>query len=84
MRPNPIRTKNARLNRAAAIVIETMRGGQCLYVEFNRMTGPRWCLSNGEKVAAEVAKRVIVNPQIVAGNDGLFPDTTPQTWRINK
>ena len=83
MRPNPTRTKNARLNRAAAIVLDTMRRGQSLHLEFS-WTGPRWCLSNGEKVAAEVAKRVIVSPEILAGEDALFSETSPQTWRIRE
>jgi hypothetical protein len=49
MRPNPIRTKDARLNLAAAGVINLMRRGQSLQLEFCG-TGPRWRLSGGSKV----------------------------------
>jgi hypothetical protein len=31
-----------------------------------------------------VARRVITNADVVGGGDALFPDTTPQTWRIWK
>jgi hypothetical protein len=81
MRPNPARAKNARLNLAAAAVINLMRYGQSLRLEFCD-TGPRWRLSGGSKVNNEVARRVITNPELVGCDDALFPNTTPQTWRI--
>jgi hypothetical protein len=81
MRPDSIRTKNARLNRGAAAVLNLMRDGQSLSVEFCD-TGPRWRLSGESKVNDEVARRVIINPEVIGGGDSLFSNTTPQTWRI--
>jgi hypothetical protein len=81
MRPDPIRAKNARLNLAAAAVINLMRYGQSLQLEFYD-TGPCWRLSGGSKVNDKVARRVITNQEVVSGDDALFPNTTPQTWRI--
>ena len=83
MRPNPIRTKNARLNLAAAAVIKLMHYGQSLQLEFCG-TGPRWRLSGGGKVDDDVARRVIANSQVASADDALFPDAIPQTWRIRK
>ena len=85
MRPDDsIRNRNRRLNRAAAIVIDVMRTGQCLHLEFNRMTGPRWCLSNGVKIGADVARLVVASPAVSSDGDALFPDITSQTWRACK
>jgi hypothetical protein len=81
MRHDPIRAKNARLNLGASAVLNLMRFGQSLSVEF-RDTGPCWRLSGGSKVSDEVARRVIINPEVIGGGDSLFPNTTPQTWRI--
>jgi hypothetical protein len=84
MRPNPTRSKNLRLNLAAATVLKLMRHGQSLHLEFCGGMGARWRLSGGSKVDDKVARRVIVNSAVVGGDDALFPDTTPQTWRICK
>ena len=83
MRPNPIRTKNARLNLAVAGVITLMRHGQSLQLEFCAY-GPRWRLSGGSKVDDNVARRVIANSQVAGADDALFPNAIPQTWRIRK
>ena len=83
MRPNPIRAKNARLNLAAAAVINLMRYGQSLHLEFYG-PGPRWRLSGGSKVDDDVARRVIANSQVAGADDALFPDAIPQIWRIRK
>ena len=81
MRPNPIRTKNLKLNLAAAATLNLMRMGQSLSLEFCG-TGPRWRLSGGGKVDDLVARRVITNPDVIGGGDALFPNTTPQTWKV--
>jgi hypothetical protein len=81
MNNQTIRARNLRLNLAAAAVLNLMRYGQSLQLEFYD-TGPRWRLSGGGKVNDEVARRVIINPEVIGGGDALFPDTTPQTWRI--
>jgi hypothetical protein len=84
MRLNPTRSKNLRLNLAAATVLKLMRHGQSLNLEFCGGMGARWRLSGGNKVDDKVARRVIANSAVVGGDDVLFPDTTPQTWRIRK
>ena len=81
MRPDPIRTKNLQLNLAATAVLNLMRFGQSLQMEYCE-TGPRWRLSGGSKVKNDVARLVIVNPKVVADGDTLFPGTISQTWRI--
>jgi hypothetical protein len=84
MRPNLIRSKNRRLNLAAAAVLNLMRYGQSLHLEFCGGMGPRWRLSGGSKVDDKIARRVIANPAVTGNGDALFPDATPQTWRICK
>ena len=61
-----------------------MRYGQSLHLEFCGGMGPRWRLSGGSKVDDKIARRVIVNPAVTGNGDALFPDATPQTWRICK
>jgi hypothetical protein len=81
MRPNPARLKNSRLNRKAAAVLDLMRhDGQCLHLEFSGK--PCWRLSGGGKVQDDVAQLVIANSQIIADDDALFPQASPQTWRV--
>ena len=83
MRPNLIRTKNLQLNLAAAAVVNLMRFGQILQMEYCE-TGPRWRLSGGSKVKNDVARLVIANPKVVGDGDTLFSNTASQTWRICK
>ena len=84
MHPNPIHSKKLRLNLAAATVLKLMRYGQSLHLEFCGGMGARWRLSGGSKVDDKVARRVIANSEVTGNGDALFPDTTPQTWRIRK
>ena len=81
MRPNLIRTKNHQLNLAATAVVNLMRFGQSLQMEYCE-SGPRWRLSGGGKFKNDVARLVITNPTVVADNDTLFTGTISQTWRI--
>jgi hypothetical protein len=70
-----------RLNCSVAIVLEAMRNGCALHLEFCP-TGPRWRTSAGRHVTNEVAKMVIIDKRAVAVGDALFPDEdgTSQTW----
>jgi hypothetical protein len=81
MRVNSMRARALRLNRAAAAVLAAMRGGQSLHLEF-RQTGPRWTLSDGRSIDDRVARLVIINSEIVAEKDALFPEIMSQTWRF--
>ena len=57
--------------------------GQCLRLSFDRRRGPTWQLSpSGMRVADDVAKVVIADPDVVAAGDGLFAEGPAQTWRM--
>jgi hypothetical protein len=84
MRVNTMRARALRLNRVAAAVLAAMRTGQSLHLEF-RQTGPRWSLSNGRPIDDRVARLVIINTEIIAENDALFPNITmPQTFYLRR
>jgi hypothetical protein len=74
------RQRRKRINRGVDAVLADMRRGQNLRLEFNRI-GPRWFLSDGRRINAEVARVVIGRSTIVGAGDSLFPDAAPQTWR---
>jgi hypothetical protein len=63
----------------AARVITAMERGQTLNLMFTK-TGSAFTLSDGTRVAPEVAVMVINDVRIVSQSDGLFP-ALPQTWR---
>jgi hypothetical protein len=42
---------------------------------------PLWWLSSGPFVPTEVAKAITTHPDVVPGNDTLFPGAPSQTWR---
>jgi hypothetical protein len=83
MHANTARTQNLRLNRAAAQVLDAMRGGEILHLEFRR-TGACWRLSGGKQIDDRVAQLVIINSDVVGDGDALFPDTTSQTYRLSR
>jgi hypothetical protein len=81
MNINTARTQNLRLNRAATHVLDAMRDGQTLHLEFRR-TGACWRLSGGKQIDDRVAQLVIINSDVVGDGDALFPDAASQTWHL--
>jgi len=77
------RTRNLRRNRAAAHVLDAMRGGEILHLEFHR-TGARWLLSGGQHIDSRVARLAIFNPDVIGDGDALFPHITSQTYRLSR
>jgi hypothetical protein len=80
-----IRRARARADRhrcGAAGIIAKMRRGATLHLQFSS-SGPTWMLSDGTKVAADIAKTVISNLNVVGVGDCLFPRATAvsQTFR---
>jgi hypothetical protein len=72
-----------KLHAQAQAVIACMHDeGQTLRLVFDRRLGPLWQLSpSGRQVKAEIAAVVCADPDVISGNDGLFPETA-QTWRL--
>jgi len=62
----------------AAKVITSMSHGMSLQLSFTQH-GSDFILSNGTRVAPEVAIAVISDLRVVSQADGLFP-SLPQTW----
>jgi hypothetical protein len=82
--PNTLAARDRRLDRrlaAAARVLDAMRAGAVLQLEFTiTKSGRRWALA-GTRVSDDVARLVVVSASAVAGDDTLFGETAPQTWR---
>jgi hypothetical protein len=69
-----------RLNTRTTQVIDAMRGGAALQLEY-RYGAQRWRLTNGCEVHPEVARLVIRNPNIASVGDVLFVGMLAQTFR---
>jgi hypothetical protein len=69
-----------RLNARATQVVDAMRRGASLQLEF-RYGAQRWRLTDGCEVDREAARLVIRNPKIVADGDVLFVGCLAQTFR---
>jgi hypothetical protein len=65
--------------RQAAAVLSQMEAGLVLHLSFSP-SGQRWMLSNGERVASDVAELVVASSSVTANGDALF-DGQSQTWR---
>jgi hypothetical protein len=63
----------------AARVITAMERGLTLNLTFTKH-GSAFTLSDGSRVAPEVAVAVINDVRVISQSDGLFP-ALPQTWR---
>jgi hypothetical protein len=77
-----LRAKHRKLDRrrdGAARIISEMARGASLHLTYTSY-GSDFRLSNGTRVAPEVALMVVNDVRVCSVNDGLFP-TTPQTWR---
>jgi len=77
---NPERRRQQRLNRLSRKVITALEAGATLHL-MRTEVGPRWRLSSGRAVSANVAKLVITNASVSSDGDALFPDAIPQTFR---
>ena len=77
--PDSVRARNLRLK--AARVITVMSRGAVLRVTYTRR-GSDFTLSDGTRVAPEVALHVVNDVRIRGADAGLFP-TTPQTWKFD-
>jgi hypothetical protein len=69
-----------RLNTRTVQVVDAMRGGAALQLEF-RYGAQRWRLTNGCEVHRDVARIVIQNPNIISVGDVLFVGMLAQTFR---
>jgi hypothetical protein len=81
--PNSLRRSSRRLdrlNRNVATVLDAMRAGCTLHLEFFS-TGSRWKLSNGLYVNNTIALVVINNKHVCGVGDALFASAPSQTWR---
>ena len=70
-----------RLNHKVAVVLQVMRGGATLQLQFCQ-AGQKWRTSNGHYVSGEVAKIVIIDKRVVGVGDTLFAGGLSQTWRF--
>ena len=81
--PTPSTLRNSsrrldRLNRGVAIVLNAMRNGASLHLEFFQQ-GPKWRTSDGRYVTDAVARIVISHANVVGVSDSLFMSTLSQT-----
>jgi hypothetical protein len=74
------RRRCQRLNRLARRVVDALAAGATLHF-MHTETGPRWRLSTGRTVSANVARLVTANTFVTGNGDALFPDAKPQTFR---
>ena len=82
--PSTLRNNSRRLDRlnaAVAVVLDAMRNGATLHLEFYE-TGPKWRMSTGRYVTDAVARIVIADKRVAGVGDTLFADGTSQTWRF--
>jgi hypothetical protein len=74
------RRRRQRLNRLSRKVVDALAAGATLHFMYSE-SGPRWRLSPGRAVSADVARLVIANTLVTSDGDALFPDAKPQTFR---
>jgi hypothetical protein len=74
------RRRRQRLNRLSRKVVAALAAGATLHFMCTE-TGPRWRLSTGHSVSPDVAELAIANASVTGGDDALFPDAKPQTFR---
>jgi hypothetical protein len=73
------RRRRQRLSRLSRKVVDALAAGATLHFMCTE-TGPRWRLSTGRSVSADVARLVITNSAVTGNGDALFPDAYPQTF----
>jgi hypothetical protein len=70
-----------RCQREAISVLSIMQRGEHLFVWFDGPHGARWKLSDGRRVANDVARLVVASEHVVSVGDALLEGFTPQTYR---
>ena len=77
-----LRRSTRRLDRRLASVDQILGAwrGEALHLQYENGR-PRWSLSGGRSVAADVAAIVIVNASVAPVGDALFSNMPGQTWR---
>ena len=85
MLPTARAMKNAqryldRLRRAKEAALLAMSKGATLH-RIHRTGRVEWELSHGERISAEVAHVVILEPNVIGVGDGLFGPELSQTFR---
>jgi hypothetical protein len=76
--------KNRRLDRVRVGVTKTItliRIAQSLHLQFDHRRGPLWSLTNGTRIADEIARLVITNANVTSVGDTLFHNLPSQTYR---
>jgi hypothetical protein len=71
----------ARMEAAAAIWFAMKWRGLTLHLQYTEH-GPRWSLSDAQRVPASVARMVIGYTDVVDVGDTLLTGTLSQTWRF--
>jgi hypothetical protein len=78
-----LRRQAARIDRhhhaAARVVAAMRRDGLALHLSYEP-SGAVWRLSDGTCVSSEIAKTVILDPDVVSVGDALFQDMPVQTF----
>jgi hypothetical protein len=72
-------TRVERIEQADQVLAD-MRAGATLHLQHAK-AGPQWALSNGRRVANDIAQLVIASASVVGVGDSLFNDAASQTWR---
>jgi hypothetical protein len=82
--PSELRRIARRLDRRIAgldAALTSMREGASLFLKYRSDGCPRWILSNGCAVAAEIAAILINDARIVPVGRALFDGMPGQSWR---
>jgi hypothetical protein len=70
------------LRERVEIALNLMHEGHVLHFHFDRRWGPSWVLSPGNwPVPDEVARALIIEPDVIACGDTLFEGALSQTYR---
>ena len=69
-----------RLNRSVDIVLQAMRDGATLQLQFHQ-TGSKWRMSNGHYVTTKLPV-IVIDKRVAGVGDTLFADGLSQTWRF--
>jgi hypothetical protein len=75
-----VRRARARAGRYPARVLTKIQRGTALHQHFSS-AGTTWTLSDGTKVAADIAKIVTTNVNVIGVGDCLFGSELSQTFR---
>jgi hypothetical protein len=83
---NEVRRSNRRLNHCragTAKVLTRMQRGASLHLPYERGQ-PLWRLSDGMRVAEDIARLVVADHRVRGVGDALFDGMPPQTYRYSE